>query len=209
MCGIVGYIGQHKAVNILLEGIKRLEYRGYDSSGIAFVENGRLRCEKAVGKIAELEKKLDGGNFNTHIGIVHTRWATHGAPTMENAHPHMDCHKQIAVVHNGIIENYDYLKSRLEREGHVFQSETDTEVLAHLIEKYFQNNLEKAVMEALKVVEGTYGIAVISQKDPQKIVAARKGSPLVIGIGNKEYFITRSEERRVGKECRSRWSPYH
>ncbi|TVM04406.1 MAG: glutamine--fructose-6-phosphate transaminase (isomerizing) [Candidatus Brocadia sp. WS118] len=190
MCGIVGYIGQNKAINILLDGIKRLEYRGYDSSGIAFVENGRLRCEKAVGKIAELEKKLDGGNFNTHIGIVHTRWATHGAPTMENAHPHMDCHKQIAVVHNGIIENYDYLKLSLVREGHVFQSETDTEILAHLIEKYFQNNLEKAVMEALKEVEGTYGIAVISPKDPQKIVAARKGSPLVIGIGNKEYFVT-------------------
>ncbi|OOP57461.1 MAG: glutamine--fructose-6-phosphate transaminase (isomerizing) [Candidatus Brocadia carolinensis] len=190
MCGIVGYIGQNKAVTILLDGIKRLEYRGYDSSGIAFVENGRLQCEKAVGKIAELEKKLKGDNFNTHIGIVHTRWATHGAPTMENAHPHMDCHKQIAVVHNGIIENYDYLKATLEREGHVFQSETDTEVLAHLIEKYFRNNLEKAVMEALKEVEGTYGIAVISPKDPQKIVAARKGSPLVIGIGNKEYFVT-------------------
>ncbi len=190
MCGIVGYIGQNKAVTILLDGIKRLEYRGYDSSGIAFVENGRLQCEKAVGKIAELEKKLNGDNFNTHIGIVHTRWATHGAPTMENAHPHMDCHKQIAVVHNGIIENYDYLKAKLKREGHVFQSETDTEVLAHLIEKYFRNNLEQAVMEALKEVEGTYGIAVISPKDPQKIVAARKGSPLVIGIGNKEYFVT-------------------
>ncbi|MEB2309043.1 MAG: glutamine--fructose-6-phosphate transaminase (isomerizing) [Candidatus Brocadiaceae bacterium] len=198
MCGIVGYIGYNKAVTILLDGIKRLEYRGYDSSGIAFVENGSLRCEKAVGKIAELEKKLDGGKFNTHIGIVHTRWATHGAPTMNNAHPHMDCHKQIAVVHNGIIENYDYLKSRLEREGHIFQSETDTEVLAHLIEKYFQNNLEKAVMEALKEVEGTYGIAVISTKDPHKIVAARKGSPLVIGIGNKEYFVTSDVSASLG-----------
>lgn len=198
MCGIVGYIGYNKAVTILLDGIKRLEYRGYDSSGIAFVENGSLRCEKAVGKIAELEKKLDGGKFDTHIGIVHTRWATHGAPTMNNAHPHMDCHKQIAVVHNGIIENYDYLKSRLEREGHIFQSETDTEVLAHLIEKYFQNNLEKAVMEALKEVEGTYGIAVISTKDPHKIVAARKGSPLVIGIGNKEYFVTSDVSASLG-----------
>lgn len=145
---------------------------------------------KGRSKIAELEKKLDGNNFNTHAGIVHTRWATHGAPTMENAHPHVDCHNEIAVVHNGIIENYDYLKSRLEREGHIFRSETDTEVLAHLIEKYFQNNLEIAVMEALKEVEGTYGIAVISTKDPQKIVAARKGSPLVIGIGTQEYFIT-------------------
>ncbi|MDN3513341.1 MAG: glutamine--fructose-6-phosphate transaminase (isomerizing) [Candidatus Brocadia sp.] len=190
MCGIVGYIGHHEAVNVLLDGIKRLEYRGYDSSGIAFVENGLLRCEKAVGKISELEKKLDGNNFSAHIGIVHTRWATHGAPTMENAHPHVDCNNGIAVVHNGIIENYDYLKAKLKREGHIFKSETDTEVLAHLIEKYFQNNLEMAVIEALKEVEGTYGIAVISPKDPQKIVAARRGSPLVIGIGNREYFIT-------------------
>lgn len=190
MCGIVGYIGPNEAVKVLLAGIKRLEYRGYDSSGIAYIENGILKCEKAVGMVAELEKKLDGNKFNTHVGIVHTRWATHGAPTMENAHPHVDCHNEIAVVHNGIIENYDYLKSRLEREGHIFRSETDTEVLAHLIEKYFQNNLEIAVMEALKEVEGTYGIAVISTKDPQKIVAARKGSPLVIGIGTQEYFIT-------------------
>ncbi|MDE2217446.1 MAG: glutamine--fructose-6-phosphate transaminase (isomerizing) [Planctomycetota bacterium] len=190
MCGIVGYIGHKKAIKVLLDGIKRLEYRGYDSSGIAFIENGTLRCEKAVGKIAELEKKLNGNNFSTHLGIVHTRWATHGAPTMENAHPHVDCYNEIAVVHNGIIENYDYLKSRLEQEGHIFKSETDTEILAHLIEKYFQDNLEMAVMEALKEVEGTYGIAAISTKDPQKIVAARKGSPLVIGVGDQEYFIT-------------------
>jgi glutamine---fructose-6-phosphate transaminase (isomerizing) len=190
MCGIVGYIGQKKAVKVLLGGIKRLEYRGYDSSGIAFIEDGVMRCEKAVGKVAELEKKLDGKNFHAHVGIVHTRWATHGAPTMNNAHPHVDCSGEIAVVHNGIIENYDYLKAALEREGHTFQSETDTEVLAHLIEKYFQGNLETAVMEALKEVEGTYGIAVVSIKDPQKIVAARKGSPLVLGIGDKEYFIT-------------------
>src|SRR3989304_3538091 len=145
MCGIVGYIGHKKTIKVLLDGIKRLEYRGYDSSGVAFIEN---------------------------------------------AHPHTDCKNEIAVVHNGIIENYGYLKTRLVREGHIFRSETDTEVLAHLIEKYFHGNLEMAVMEALKEVEGTYGIAVISTKDPQKIVAARKGSPLVIGIGNQEYFIT-------------------
>lgn len=190
MCGIVGYIGQKEIIKVLLDGIKRLEYRGYDSSGIAFVEQDTLRCEKAVGKIVELEKKLNGNNFNTHLGIVHTRWATHGSPTMENAHPHVDCNSEIAVVHNGIIENYDYLKSKLEQEGHIFKSETDTEVLAHLIEKYFQDNLEIAVMEALKEVEGTYGIAVISTRDPQKIVAARRGSPLVIGIGNQEHFVT-------------------
>ena len=190
MCGIVGYIGQKEAVKVLLDGIKRLEYRGYDSAGMAVIENGKLQCVKAVGKIAELEKKLNGKTIHTNIGIVHTRWATHGAPTLENAHPHIDCNNEIALVHNGIIENYDYLKSRLEQEGHVFKSETDTEVLTHLIEKYFDGNLEMAVIEALKEVEGTYGIAVISTKDPQKIVAARKGSPLVLGIGNNEYFIT-------------------
>lgn len=190
MCGIVGYIGNKDAIKVLLDGIKRLEYRGYDSSGIAFVENNRLQYKKAVGKIAELEKKLEGYHSHSHAGIVHTRWATHGAPTIENAHPHVDCNNEIAVVHNGIIENYDYLKSKLEQEGHIFRSETDTEVLAHLIEKYFQDNLETAVMEALKEVEGTYGIAVISTRDPQKIVAARMGSPLVLGIGNQEYFIT-------------------
>lgn len=190
MCGIIGYIGQKEIIRVLMDGIKRLEYRGYDSSGMAFIEDGILRCEKAVGKIAELEKKINGNSFNTCSGIIHTRWATHGSPTVENAHPHVDCNNEIAVVHNGIIENYDYLKSKLEQEGHIFKSETDTEVLAHLIEKYFQDNLEIAVMEALKEVEGTYGIAVISTKDPQKIVAARKGSPLVIGIGNQEHFVT-------------------
>ncbi|TLD39805.1 MAG: Glucosamine--fructose-6-phosphate aminotransferase [isomerizing] [Candidatus Jettenia ecosi] len=143
-----------------------------------------------MGRIAELEKKLLGNNFCTQLGIIHTRWATHGAPSLENAHPHIDCNNEIAVVHNGIIENYDYLKSKLEQEGHLFKSETDTEVLAHLIEKYFDGNLEIAVMEALKEVEGTYGIAVISIKNIPKIVAARKGSPLMLGIGNHEYFIT-------------------
>ena len=190
MCGIVGYIGQKEAVKVLIDGLKRLEYRGYDSAGLAFIKNGDLGCIKAVGKIVELERKLNGNITHTNMGIAHTRWATHGAPTFENAHPHIDCKSEIAVVHNGIIENYDYLKTKLKREGHIFRSETDTEVLAHLIEKYFHGNLEMAVMNALKEVEGTYGIAVISTRDKQKIVAARKGSPLAIGIGNKEYFIT-------------------
>ncbi len=190
MCGIVGYIGQKEAVKVLIDGLKRLEYRGYDSAGLAFIKNGGLGCIKAVGKIVELERKLNGNIIHTNMGIAHTRWATHGAPTFENAHPHIDCKNEIAVVHNGIIENYDYLKTKLKREGHIFRSETDTEVLSHLIEKYFHGNLEIAVMNALKEVEGTYGIAVISTKDKQKIVAARKGSPLAIGIGNKEYFIT-------------------
>ncbi|HHT9128903.1 MAG TPA: glutamine--fructose-6-phosphate transaminase (isomerizing) [Candidatus Wujingus californicus] len=190
MCGIVGYIGQKEAVKVLIDGLKRLEYRGYDSAGLAFIKNGDLGCIKAVGKIVELERKLNGNITHTNMGIAHTRWATHGAPTFENAHPHIDCKSEIAVVHNGIIENYDYLKTKLKREGHIFRSETDTEVLAHLIEKYFHGNLEMAVMNTLKEVEGTYGIAVISTRDKQKIVAARKGSPLAIGIGNKEYFIT-------------------
>lgn len=190
MCGIVGYIGQKEAVKVLIDGLKRLEYRGYDSAGLAFIKNGDLGCIKAVGKIVELERKLNGNITHTNMGIAHTRWATHGAPTFENAHPHIDCKNEIAVVHNGIIENYDYLKTKLKREGHIFRSETDTEVLAHLIEKYFHGNLEMAVMNALKEVEGTYGIAVISTRDKQKIVAARKGSSLAIGIGNKEYFIT-------------------
>ncbi len=190
MCGIVGYIGQKEAVRILLDGLKRLEYRGYDSAGIAIIEDGSIRCMKAVGKIAELEKKLNGNTIHANMGIAHTRWATHGAPSIENAHPHTDCKNEIAVAHNGIIENYDYLKARLQREGHVFRSETDTEVLSHLIEKYFHGNLEMAVMEALKEVEGTYGIAVISTRDTGKIVAARKGSPLAIGIGVRENFIT-------------------
>lgn len=190
MCGIVGYIGPKNALNVLMHGIKRLEYRGYDSSGIAFFENGSLRCEKAVGKIAMLEEKLSGHVCISHAGIVHTRWATHGAPTFENAHPHFDCHNEIAVVHNGIIENYDYLKLKLQQNGHTFKSQTDTEVLAHLIEEHYLDNLETAVMEALKKVEGTYGLAAISSKDPEKIVAARNGSPLILGIGDHEYFIT-------------------
>ncbi|GJQ48137.1 MAG: glutamine--fructose-6-phosphate aminotransferase [isomerizing] [Candidatus Kuenenia stuttgartiensis] len=190
MCGIVGYIGNKEAGKVLLDGIKRLEYRGYDSSGIACIENGILRCEKAVGEVVELEHKLNANPIDANMGIVHTRWATHGAPTVENAHPHMDCRCEIAVVHNGIIENYDYLTSYLEKRGHIFKSQTDTEVLAHLIEENLNDNLEEAVMSAVKMIEGTYGIAVISTKDPGKIVAARKGSPLIIGIGDNEYFIT-------------------
>lgn len=190
MCGIVGYIGNKEAGKVLLDGIKRLEYRGYDSSGIACIENGTLRYEKAVGEVVELENKLNANPISANMGIVHTRWATHGAPTVENAHPHMDCRCEIAVVHNGIIENYDYLTSYLEQRGHIFRSQTDTEVLAHLIEENLTDNLEEAVMNAVKMIEGTYGIAVISTKDPGKIVAARKGSPLIIGIGDNEYFIT-------------------
>ncbi|MCF6148019.1 MAG: glutamine--fructose-6-phosphate transaminase (isomerizing) [Candidatus Kuenenia sp.] len=190
MCGIVGYIGNKDAKDVLLNGIKRLEYRGYDSSGIAFIEKGILRYEKTVGEVKELEKKCNGNTINANMGIVHSRWATHGAPTVENAHPHVDCHGEIAIVHNGIIENYDYLTTYLTEKGHIFKSQTDTEVLVHLIEENFIDCIEEAVMNAVKMIEGTYGIAVISTKDPGKIVAARKESPLIIGIGNREYFIT-------------------
>ncbi len=190
MCGIVGYIGEKKAKPILINGITRLEYRGYDSSGISIIEDQKIINEKSVGRINELEKKIEGMFNKGSIGIVHTRWATHGAPTIENAHPHFDCSGKIAIVHNGIIENYNYLKAKLENEGHQFKSQTDSEVLAHLIESYFEGVLEDAARKALKEVEGAYGLAVISLDDPGKLIAARRGSPLIIGIGKGEHFVT-------------------
>ncbi|MHC4308121.1 MAG: glutamine--fructose-6-phosphate transaminase (isomerizing), partial [Planctomycetota bacterium] len=189
MCGIVGYIGGNKARPILINGIKRLEYRGYDSSGISIIEDDKMLCEKSVGFISELEKKINGKFNDGTIGIVHTRWATHGAPTIVNAHPHIDCMGKISIVHNGIIENYNYLKTKLEKEGHVFKSETDSEVLAHLIECYFEGVLEDAVRAALKEVEGAYGLVIISLDDPGKLVAARRGSPLIVGIGEREHYV--------------------
>jgi len=189
MCGIVGYVGKRKALPILLEGLKRLEYRGYDSAGIAVLERGGLLFEKTAGKVAFLEKIIKGKKFESRIGIAHTRWATHGEPTDINAHPHLDCKSQIAVVHNGIIENYRSLREVLERKGHKFTSDTDTEVLAHLIEEYYEKDLTEATRIALSQVEGTYGIAVICKDNPDLIVAARHGSPLVIGRGEKENFV--------------------
>ena len=189
MCGIVGYIGDNRAAPILINGIKRLEYRGYDSSGISIIENNTIHCEKSVGFISELEKKVDGKFNDGTVGIVHTRWATHGAPTIENAHPHLDCTGKISIAHNGIIENYNYLKTKLEKEGHVFKSETDSEVLAHLIECYFEGVLEDAVRTALKEVEGAYGLVIISLDDPGKLVAARRGSPLIVGVGEREHYV--------------------
>jgi len=190
MCGIVGYIGDKRAAPILINGIKRLEYRGYDSSGISIIENNRLLSEKSVGFVSELEKKVDGKFNEGTVGIVHTRWATHGAPTIENAHPHLDCTGKISVVHNGIIENYNYLRSKLKSEGHTFKSETDSEVVAHLIESYFEGTLEDAVRLALKDIDGAYGLAIICQDDPGKLIAARRGSPLIIGIGTGEHYVT-------------------
>ena len=191
MCGIVGYVGTRQAVPLLLEGLKRLEYRGYDSSGITVLTDDVLDTRKAVGRISELEKQLGNGNRPTsQIGIAHTRWATHGAPTQINAHPHISCDGDIAVVHNGIIENAGTLRKKLEALGHKFRSETDTEVIAHLIEEAYTDNLEEAVREALKQVEGAYGLAIMSSREPRKIVAARKGSPLLLGIGEEgEYYV--------------------
>ena len=189
MCGIVGAIADRDVVPVLIDGLKRLEYRGYDSAGIAVVDGASIRRVRAAGRVAELAAQTDAQHFDGATGIAHTRWATHGAPTEGNAHPHMCCKGQIAVVHNGIIENATALRKTLEERGHEFASETDTEVIAHLIEELFDGNLEEAVIQALLKVEGTYGIAVISSADPKKIVAARKGSPLLVGLGEGEYFI--------------------
>ena len=189
MCGIVGYIGDRGASPLLLDGLKRLEYRGYDSAGVAILNGHGVETRKAAGKISRLEAALASAPISGNLGIAHTRWATHGAPNECNAHPHIDCKNNIAVVHNGIIENSTTLKQQLVERGHKFVSETDTEVLAHLIEEAFDGSLEDAVIEALWQVEGTYGIAVVSGEDPDKIVAARKGSPLLIGLGDGEYYI--------------------
>jgi len=174
---------------MLLEGLKRLEYRGYDSAGIAVMNGKGLETRKAPGKISELESLVVSKPIDGTLGIAHTRWATHGAPNFINSHPQMSCDEHIGVVHNGIIENGSALRQALEDLGHTFRSDTDTEVLAHLIEETYEGNLEQAVIEALTKVEGTYGIAVVSSEDPNKIVAARKGSPLLVGLGEGEYFI--------------------
>ncbi len=189
MCGIVGYVGPKIATPLLLEGLKRLEYRGYDSAGVAIMNGAGVETVKEAGRIAKLELLLDATPVTGTTGIAHTRWATHGPPNQVNAHPHMSQDGSIAVVHNGIIENATVLKQMLQGRGYVFRSDTDTEVLAHLIEECFDGNLEDAVLEALLQVEGTYGIAVISSVDTHKIVAARKGSPLLLGLGENEYFI--------------------
>jgi glucosamine--fructose-6-phosphate aminotransferase (isomerizing) len=189
MCGIVGYLGKGAAKTILLEGLKRLEYRGYDSSGIVVLEKKKMRLYKKKGKITTLEAFLANKKVKGMVGLGHTRWATHGKPSDENAHPHSACKGNLAVVHNGIIENHLILKKELLEKGHRFKSETDTEVIAHLIEENFKGDLAEATREALKKIEGAYAIGVISTKDPGKLVAARCGSPLILGLGNAEYFI--------------------
>ena len=189
MCGIVGYIGEKGATPLLIEGLKRLEYRGYDSAGVAVLNGGGVETRKAAGKISRLEAAIATTPIHGNLGIAHTRWATHGQPNECNAHPHVDCKGHIAVVHNGIIENATTLRTHLQGLGHKFVSETDTEVIAHLIEEAFDGNLEDAVRDALSKIEGTYGIAVVSSEDSNKIVAARKGSPLLIGLGDGEYYV--------------------
>ncbi len=191
MCGIVGYIGPKKVVPLILDGLKRLEYRGYDSAGIAVVsQNGKLEIRRASGKLRNLEEAIRLSPIDGIYGIGHTRWATHGRPTEENAHPHRDCTGQVVVVHNGIIENYIELKRQLAKEGHKFVTETDTEVVAHLVEKHLNGvPLEEAVRKTVKQLTGVYALAILSAKDPNKIVAARWGPPAVIGLGQNEYFV--------------------
>jgi glutamine---fructose-6-phosphate transaminase (isomerizing) len=204
MCGIIAYVGRKIAQPLLIEGLKRLEYRGYDSAGIAVIDtDGRMHIRRAVGRISELENHLHDGEGlpKAHIGMAHTRWATHGAPTEANAHPHTDDSGRIAIVHNGIIENYVVLKKVLTDKGHKFTSQTDTEVLAVLIGDLYNDLkarngvpagtslLQRAVQAALHEVEGTYGIAVVCKDEPDTMVVARKGSPLIIGVGNDEYVV--------------------
>jgi len=189
MCGIVGYIGNKNAVEVIYNGLEKLEYRGYDSAGIAVIENDKIERRRSVGKLINLQENIKEHKIFGNIGIGHTRWATHGKPSEENAHPHTDCSGKIVVVHNGIIENYVSLKKQLQKEGHKFASETDTEVIAHLIEKYYSGDLLLAVKSALKNIEGAYALCAISCEDSSRIIVARKDAPLVIGIGEDETFI--------------------
>jgi len=189
MCGIIGYIGPKQATPLLIEGLRRMEYRGYDSAGVALYDGEAIEVRRAAGKIARLEAAIAADPIDGMVGIGHTRWATHGPPTERNAHPHLSDDGSVAVVHNGIIENASVLRAALQDLGYVFRSDTDTEVIAHLVQELFDGSLEEAVIHALRKLEGTYGIAVISSRDPGKIVAARKGSPLLIGVGDGENFL--------------------
>lgn len=206
MCGIIAYVGRRPALPIVMNGLKRVEYRGYDSAGVAIIEDGHLEIRKTSGKLSELEKIVTGLPFNGTTGMGHTRWATHGIPNTTNAHPHIGETGQIAVIHNGIIENYAALKIEMQSKGHVFQTDTDTETVVHLIEEFYEmtKDLETAVREALYCVKGTYGLAVMSKSEPHKIIVARNGSPLVLGYGHSEFFAASdasaivSHTRQVG-----------
>ncbi|MBU1153581.1 glutamine--fructose-6-phosphate transaminase (isomerizing) [bacterium] len=190
MCGIIGYVGKREAKEVLIEGLRRLEYRGYDSAGISVLNQGEIKTVKTVGKLFRLEEALKESLLSGNIGIGHTRWATHGRPSNENAHPHSDCYNQVVVAHNGIIENYIELREELKNKGHILTSETDTEIIAHLIEEYLKIScFEKAVLLSLKALKGAYAVGVIYNQCPDTIIAARLGSPLIIGLGQEEHFI--------------------
>lgn len=189
MCGIVGYVGPKQAASFLLEGLSKLEYRGYDSAGIAVFDGQKINIEKSVGRLSNLEKKLESTKLDGKMGIGHTRWATHGRPSDRNSHPHADCSGDFVVVHNGIIENYLHLKEDLMAKGHVFTSETDTEVVAHLLEEKYQGDFEAAVKQVLAEIEGSYALVFMSRRDPGKIICSKQDNPLVIGLGDGENFI--------------------
>lgn len=189
MCGIAGYLGKRRAYPFILSGLKRLEYRGYDSAGVAVLNNNKLKLIKCKGRIKDLEKKVGSHDIPGFLGIGHTRWATHGKPSNSNAHPHTDCGLNIAVVHNGIIENFDELKTMLVKKGCKFRSDTDTEVIAHLIGRFYKSSLELAVLKAVKMLKGSYALGVITKNDPDKLVCARLGSPLIIGKDSDGTFI--------------------
>ncbi len=204
MCGIIGYVGKKEAQPILLEGLKRMEYRGYDSAGIAVMERPGIVCIKKQGKLPKLEEEIGERKLKGTVGIAHTRWATHGIPSDRNAHPHADCQEQVYVAHNGIIENAKQLKKELAKRGHEFRSDTDTELVAHLIEEGYKKHkkLEQAVAHALKLITGTYGLVVLSNLEPEKIVAARLGSPLVIGIADDGEYIVASDVAAILRHTR-------
>ena len=189
MCGIIGYIGNNPAVPILIRGLQRLEYRGYDSAGIALIENGKLCRVRGQGKVTNLAARLAGGQFDATIGMGHTRWATHGEPSEANAHPHVSDNGTIMVVHNGIVENCYALREELKTRGYTFTSDTDTEIVAHLIQDAYQGNMVQAVKHALRQVQGTYGLVAMHADHPDELVAARRGSPMVLGIGDHETLV--------------------
>ncbi len=202
MCGIIGYIGKQKSLSILINGLKTLEYRGYDSAGVAIFNNGKIDIKKSVGQVKVLEKTVKNNiNLNSHIGIGHTRWATHGTPNEINAHPHTDCLNRIFVVHNGIIENYKELKEYLQNRGHNFLSDTDTEIVPHLIEDFLKNNKDfnSALLCTLKIIRGTYAFAIIDSENPNTLYAVRFSSPLVIGVGKGENFLASDSSALIGK----------
>ncbi len=189
MCGIIGYIGSRETSRVLIEGLRRLEYRGYDSAGIAALNNGRLDLRKVVGKLDGMQSLLTSQPLPGSCGIGHTRWATHGKPSVANSHPHLSCNGKIAVVHNGIIENYQELRHRLTAEGHKFLSQTDTEAMAHLVEKYYRGDLRNAVCRAVRDLHGAFAFGIICSDSPGELIAVRRFSPLVVGIGNGENYI--------------------